>query len=74
MIHHRLDPKRIEVVDETVARILRRKTPAERVKMISDAHRTMRLVVEGRLRTRHPDWSDDRVKAEVVRRMTRGAS
>ena len=74
MTHRRLDLKRIEVVDEAVARVLRRKTPAERVKMISDAHRTMRLVVEGGLRTRHPDWNDARIKAEVVRRMTRGAS
>jgi hypothetical protein len=74
MVQRALDPRRIEVVDEAVARILRRKTPAERVKMISDAHRTMRLIVEGGLRTRHPDWNDQQVKAEVVRRMTRGTN
>jgi hypothetical protein len=44
-----IDPNRIEVVDEEVAELLRRKTPAERVKMISDAHRTMRLIIEGGL-------------------------
>jgi hypothetical protein len=70
----RLDPGQIEVVDHAVADILRRKTPAERVKMMSDAHRMARLIVEGGVRTRHPDWTEDQIKAEVVRRMTRGAS
>jgi len=70
----RLDPGQIEVVDHAVADILRRKTPAERVKMISDAHRMARLIVEGGLRTRHPNWTDQQIKAEVARRMTRGTS
>ena len=69
----RLDRGQIEVVDDRLAEVLRQRTPAQRVRMISQAHRTMRLVVEGGVRTRHPDWKDDRVKAEVVRRMTRGA-
>jgi hypothetical protein len=69
-----VDQRRIEVVDEHVAELLRRKTPAERVKMISDAHRTMRLLIEGGLRTRHPDWGDEEILAEVQRRMMRGAS
>lgn len=69
----RLDDGQIEVVDDAVAEVLRRKTPAERVAMVSAAHRTIRLVIEGFLRTRHPDWDDGRVSAEVARRMLRGA-
>ena len=70
----RLDPGQIEVVDDAVAEILHRKTPAERVAMISTCHRTMRLLIEGHLRTRHPDWTDEQIAAEVARRMTRGTS
>jgi hypothetical protein len=70
----RLDPGQIEVVDDAVAEILRHKTPAQRVRMMSEAHRTARLIVEGGLRTRHPDWNDQRIKSKVARRMTRGAS
>ena len=69
----RLDDGQIEVVDDAVAEILRRKTIAERVAMVSDAHRTMRLLIEGHLRTYHPDWSDQRVSAEVARRILGGA-
>ena len=67
-----LTESQIEVVDDRVAEILRRKTPAERVAMVSGAHRTMRLIIEGAIRTDHPDWDDEQVRAAVVRRMTRG--
>ena len=68
----RLDDGQIEVVDDAVAEILRRKTIAERVAMVSEAHRTMRLLIEGHLRTYHGDWDDTRITAEVARRMLGG--
>jgi Rv0078B-related antitoxin len=63
------DPSQIEVVDEAVAAVLRRKTPAERVAMALDMNRTARLLIEDGLRTRHPDWTDDQIKVEVAWRM-----
>ena len=69
----RLDDGQIEVVDPALAEVLRRKTPAERIAMVSAAHRMARLRIEGHLRTRYPDWPDDRIALEVTRRMTRGA-
>lgn len=69
----RLDDGQIEVVDDRMAEVLRRKTPAERIAMVSDAHRTARLLIAGHLRTRHPGWDDARVLDEVARRMLRGA-
>jgi len=68
----RLDDGQIEVLDDAVAEVLRRKTPAERVAMVFECNRTMRLLIEGRLRTDHPDWDDARVSAEVAGRMMRG--
>jgi len=65
----RLDPGQIEVVDDAVAEVLRRKTPAERIAMIFDANDTMRLIIAGGLQTQHPEWSDDEIAAEVARRM-----
>jgi hypothetical protein len=73
MTSWRLDAGQIEVIEDELAEALRRKTPAERVAMISEADQTMRLLIEGGLRTRHRDWSDDQVRAEVVRRMMRDA-
>ncbi len=71
---HRLDPGQIEVVDDALAEVLRRKTTWERIGMVFSADRTARLVLEGSIRTRHPDWDDLRVAREVVRRMARGPS
>ena len=70
----RLDDGQIEVVDPAVALILRQKSPTERVALIFDANRTMRQLIAGRLRTDHPDWSDEQVSAEVARRMLHGSS
>jgi len=69
----RLDDGQIEVIDAAQADVLRRKTPAQRVAMINACNRTMRLLIEGRLRSRHPDWDDTTVQAEIARRMSRGA-
>ncbi len=63
----------IELLDEAIVEILRRKTPAERVAMIFTANRTMRLRLEGHLRTVHPDWDTSQVMQEIARRMSCGA-
>ena len=63
------DPRRIEVMDDAMAEVMRGKTPAERVAMIFDANRTMRLLIEGPLRQRHPEWTDEQIQREVARRM-----
>ena len=63
----------IELLDQAVVDVLRRKTPTERVAMIFAANRTMRLRLEGHLRTRHPDWDSQAVMQEIARRMSRGA-
>ncbi len=69
---YRLDDGQIEVVDDAVAEILRRKTPAERVAMVFACNRTMRLLIKGHLHTRHSDWDDERISKEVARRMSHG--
>ena len=62
----------VELLDEAVVEVLRRKTATERVGMIFAANRTMRLRLEGHLRSRHPDWDAQTVVQEIARRMSRG--
>ena len=69
----RLDPGQIEVVDEDVAAVLRTKSAAERIRMATDAHRTARLMTEAQVRRMLPGLTDEQVRAEVARRLTRGA-
>ena len=63
-----IDVRRIEILDEAIVEVLRAKTPAQRVAMVFDAERTMRQLLEGHFRSRHPDWDDDRVFLEIARR------
>ena len=61
----------IEILDDAMVEVLRRKTPAERLAMVFAANRTMRLRLEGHLRSTHPDWDTTTVMREIARRMLR---
>jgi hypothetical protein len=65
----RLDPRRIEVIEDEIAEALRGKSMAETVAMIGECNETMKLLIETHIRWTHPDWRDEQVRAEVVRRM-----
>jgi hypothetical protein len=67
-----MDIGRIEVVDDAIAEILRRKTPAERLAIAFDCNRTVRQRLDAHLRSVHPDWSDAQIAAEIARRILRG--
>ena len=60
---------RMEVISEKSAAFWRRKTPAEKIGIVFLLNRMMRKVIEGHLRIMHPEWADERVKAEAGRRM-----
>ena len=70
----RLDDGQIEVVDDAVAEILRRKTPAERIAMVGSMWRFARAWVEAAIRSQHPDWDESRVKEELNRRFAGGTA
>ena len=59
----------IELVDDRVMEIVRRKTPAERIAMILDANDAARSLDAAEIRHCHPDWDERRLQAEVARRM-----
>jgi len=67
-----VDPNNIEVVDERLAEVLRGKTAAEKLEMISAANRTARLLATAGVRYQHPDWDEAQVQAEVIRRVCGG--
>jgi lauroyl/myristoyl acyltransferase len=65
---------RVDVVDDQMAEVFRSMTPAERLaiahEMWRSADRTIRFVV----RNEHPEWTDDQVQREAVRRLSHGAA
>jgi hypothetical protein len=68
-----LDPRKIELLDETLAAALRGKSPAERLALGFEYNRTARLVIAGHLNTVHPQRTEQEVQAEVAGRMLFGA-
>ena len=70
----RLDPRRIEVIDDDLADVLRRKSPAEKLAMMAAANHTARLLAAAGIRYQHPDWNDSQIHAEVVRRVCGGTA
>ena len=65
--------RRIEVVDEAMAEVLRRKTPAERLAIGFGLWRSARKLLRGQLASLHPEWDAEQLDREVVWRLSHGA-
>ncbi len=70
--HIRLDRGQIEVVDDAMAKILRQKTPAERIRIGFNLSKSVRSMLRVHLRRTHPEWSAEAIEKEVARRISRG--
>lgn len=70
----RLDEGQIEVVDDSVAEILKKKAPHERLKIASGMWNSAKVRLLAYNRSVHPDWNDERVQKEVVRRLSHGTA
>jgi hypothetical protein len=68
-----LDPSRIEMIDDDMARVLRAKSGAERLRIASGMYASAGKMLQSMLRADHPDWTDEQVHREVVRRLSHGA-
>ena len=67
------DLSRIEIISDGMAEVLRQKTGAERLEIASRMFDSARSMLTQHLRSEHPDWSDQRVKLEVARRLSHGS-
>jgi hypothetical protein len=69
-----IDPRRIEVIDDMQAEILRRKGRMHSVEMVFSGWRFMRSMIRSQTQRMHPDWSDQQIEREVSRRMANGTT
>jgi hypothetical protein len=65
--------RRIAILDDRMAELLRSKTEAERFAMIDRSWRFARQMIQAMIVHEHPDWSEDQVRRAVARRMSHGA-
>ena len=66
----RLDKGQIEMVDDKVAEILKRKTGQERLKMVWDSCTYFHERLRAYLKNIHPEWTDNEIQKEMIRRIT----
>ncbi len=69
----RLDPGQIEVMDPDMAEVLKKKEPWERIAIGFGLWTSARSMLASLLRGMHPDWDDERIRREIVRRMSHGS-
>ncbi len=62
----------MEVMDDTMADVLREKTEAERLKIADRMWRSARSILRGAIQTEHPDWSEEQVNGEIAERISHG--
>lgn len=69
----RLDKGQIEIVDDIMAEVLRHKTPAERIRIGFDMWVSAHDMLIAHLKSSHSDWSIEKVRQEVARRLGHGS-
>ena len=70
--HTRLDRGQIEVIDDAMAHVLSRKTPAERISIGFSIWISAHNMLITHLRKSHPEWDENILNKEVARRLSHG--
>ena len=68
----KIDPRDIEVIDQATAAYLRTRSGPDKLRAAAGMFRFARETLLHRTRKEHPDWSEERVRQEVLRRLTHG--
>lgn len=63
----------VEIIDPITVQILRRMTPAERLKRAFAMWETAKIMIRGVVRQEHRDWTEEQVLRETARRLSHGA-
>lgn len=69
----RLDAEQIEVLDDAMAAVLRKKPPSERIRIGFGIWTSAHAMLTTHIKRLHPDWHMKRVQQEVARRFLDGA-
>ena len=66
-------PAKIEVMDDQMAEVYRRKSSAEKLAIAHDLWRYARQRIEAAVRWQHPEWDQRAVNREASRRLLNGS-
>jgi len=60
------------MVDDVMAEILRKKTPAERIQIGFNLWTSARKMLTAHLKSTHPEWDKKQISQEVAKRLSHG--
>jgi hypothetical protein len=69
-----IDPRRIAVIDDKTAEILRGMSPARKLEMANVMYVQAGEMIACMIRSTRPNLAESEVRAEVRKRMSRGAA
>lgn len=69
----RLDKGQIEVMDDQMAEILKRKSPADRIGMGFEIWLSAQRMLKAHLTATHQTWNEEQINREVAGRLAHGA-
>jgi hypothetical protein len=64
--------RNIEIIDNAMAKILREKTPQQRLAIAFGLWTSAKKQLSNYLRTEHPDWNEEMIQKEVAKRLSHG--
>jgi hypothetical protein len=64
----------VEIIEPELVRVLRQKTPSERLAQAFRIWESAREIIRASVHQQHPDWNEDRILREVARRLSHGAT
>lgn len=67
-----VNERNIEVIDGTLARVLRGKTPQQRLAIAFGLWTSAKKQLTNYLWSEHPDWDEMMIQKEVVKRLSHG--
>ncbi|MGR3310929.1 MAG: hypothetical protein ACUZ77_09155 [Candidatus Brocadiales bacterium] len=68
----RLDDGQIEVLDDIMAEIFKKKTPTERLQIAFGMWHSARVQLVCYLRSLHPQWNEKQIEKTVAKRLSHG--
>ncbi len=69
-----IDPRRIEVIDDASAEVMRRMSPAQKWEMTNRMYIQAREMLMCHLRGEHPEWTEGELREQVNRRVGHGTA
>jgi len=57
------------IIDDSYAEILRKMTGEQRVLATAEMFETAVLLIRANIKENHPDWSEERIKKEIRKRL-----